>query len=339
MAFIRTHYIIDRVRDREAAAKGSRSFEEAISLAKLYAVASAEPDPYWDYENKAIGWLFQASRWKPFDVNLQDSIDLDVFFNSFKRLHCSYPFLEPPLPWVDKPMLGALKRNKTITELNLSNLPLDGLKKYNYINEHLVEYISETNSLKKIILNNFISTTRGDGLHARDMQLLARGLAVNSSLEEIDLRSPIGDEGLTYILEALANNRNTKFKIIRLLNTGITNKGANALIEFLKHNKTVVSVELFYNIPALDTDGNKNKISQELKIQIEQLLKINKLAKRTYIQGAMFGLFAQLNLPPELGWKSGKYLNVHDGRCVALSSQLAARIAREEEHKVRRLPG
>lgn len=79
----------------------------------------------------------------------------------------------------------------------------------------------------------------------------------------------------------------------------------------------------------------QNNISPGIINQIKiELRKNNKAAHRAYTQGAMFGLFTKIDFIPELGWKIGEYLTRRDGGNVALTTKIAADVAKEEEVKI-----
>lgn len=326
MSFIRPNYyfkISEEMQQRELTTAEKRDFNSAISIAQSW-VMDVRHGSGWA-EDKALGWLYEAVSYKPTDIDIAQVINLDEFLSAFYRVTSSYLFHD-----IANPFLDALIRNKTIKELKLSCNIDDGFSEiFNYANSNLAAFIAGTKSLEKLD----ISTCNNPGkLKAEDMTHIANGLKFNTSIEEINIqRQPIGDEGLIILLDALASNSKARLKKINLLQTGITDKGANVLIQFLKNHLTLVSVKLKLE----HVQENENQITESKLVEIKNLIKKNKSAHRQYTKGAMFGLFSALNLPPELGWQIGDYLSRETGRNVALASKTAATVARAEEAKIK----
>lgn len=336
MSFIRTPRIFITpiwLNERETLAENNCDFNEAISLAKLYSTETKSKYCSSHSKNKAIGWLWEAISYKPDNIELENVISLDDFFHQFSDLCCSYLFTDSAMI-----LLDALKRNTTITELNLSVLPDDNHSdSFNYANKNLAAYIAETKVLKKLNISMAFWKKNTYMLQAEDMHQIANGLKFNTSIEELNIqRQPIGDNGLIRILEALANNPRSKLKKLNILDICLTDKGAIALLDFLKKkNISLTSLDLVHEGGWPNKHENKNEISNELVMQIKKLIKMNKSVHQAYTQGAMFGLFLKIGLPPELGLKTGKYLSRNDGRNIALTSKVAADIAKQEEERIK----
>lgn len=422
MAFIRKSALNENEEDtRESKVRDARDANGAIEYAKKYA-ALVNGQTIFDEstifnEIKAVGWLMEADTFCPRNTEISDIIDLDNFFQSFSKLHCAFPFYSSH----SRTLLPALIRNTTIVELDLSHKAY-GLSSafFRFANESFSKYIAETKSLKRLNISERQTGEHIHGLKQEEIQRIADGLKTNASIEELHLQGqPLCDAGLIIILDALVSNPHTKISNLNILNTGITDAGATSLLNFLKNNKTVSSIDL---ISETDTDGNqyelalvtehttpvkgiinlligdndwiefsligdggrmirngfprghellgisqkdllespnietlksslpkilnsaircgyisriKNNISSEIINQIKiELRKNNKAAHRAYTQGAMFGLFTKLDFIPELGWKIGEYLTRRDGGKVALTTKIAADVAREEEVKI-----
>lgn len=425
MAFIRRSVLNMSEEDkRENEVREARDVNGAIEYAQKYAILVNSQTTFDETAIfngiKAVGWLMEANTFCPDGAELSELIDLDDFFQSFSKLHCAFPFSEKA-----SPLLPALIRNTTIVELDLSQKAYDlSSAFFRFANESFSKYIAETKSLKKLNISERQMGEHIHGLKQEEIQRIAGGLKTNSSIEELHLQGqPLCDAGLIIILDALASNPHTKISKLNILNTSITDAGATRLLNFLKKNKTVSSIDL---ISETDTEGNqyeltlvtentlpvkgtinllitsncwskdwielsfigdhgnimkigkpnghkllgipqkdllespnietlrpslpkildyaircgyitriKNNISPEIINQIKiELRKNNKAAHRAYTQGAMFGLFTKIDFIPELGWKIGEYLTRQDGGKVALTTKIAADIAREEEVKI-----
>ncbi len=241
--------------------KNRASFDEALATAKLYNEA--------DDRQNTIDWLNKAFELKPNGIDPRDVFDLDKFFASFTYLSLSN-FNED----IQEPLLAALKKNNTITELWLGC----SFKAPRYVNKRLANFIAESNTLTSLDF----STPAGydkSRLHDNHMNFIADGLRFNKSIEKLNFadQHDIGDKGLLILLEALTANSESKLRQLNLFCTNITEVGAKALIEFLKNNKSLESINVSYNkaIPSEYVE-EINRLTERNKIERGNVQKLEK---------------------------------------------------------------
>lgn len=205
---------------------------------------------------KAIGWLIEANTFFKNNEELAKRINLDIYFRSFSKLHCAFPFLHDAAC----ALLPALIRNTTIKEIDLSHKVYDfGSPYIRFANEHFSTFIQQTNSLKILNLSERAPEEHQIILKQWEIQRIADGLRLNSSIEELYLEGqPLFDTGIKIILDALANNPQSKISKLNIINTGMTDAGATLLLNFLKKYKTISSIDL---VPELDSKGNQFELS------------------------------------------------------------------------------
>lgn len=395
---------------RKNAIKEARDVNGAAEYALKYALLmnqSQNEELRIFYGIKAMDWLYEAKKFCPNNRDLSEFLDVDNFFNLFSKLYCFFPFIENLLP--------TLLRNKSIVEIDFTKDRNNKCLFFSISNRDFVTYITQTRSIK--ILN----LSEKPYLHAfsyYEIQKLAGCLGENSSIEELHLEGqPLLDNGLAVLLNALSNNTRTKISKLNILNTGVTDAGALDLLNFLRKNTSVGTLDLIstdttaneYELVVAQKNSNpikgklcisrgyypnwveisfisysgalakcsfdeefhkiigtspknmhalsseqlkvalpkimhefrgtfgriKNSLSQEFINPLKNALrKNNKEAQIAYIKGAMCGFFKKIDIPAELGIKTGEYLTKQDGINLALTTKVAAKNAIEEEAKV-----
>ena len=228
----------------------TRDFNEAINLAKNYKDLNSL------YSNEtSLAYLVKAFQFKPANVKISDFIDIDEFLKDFTEIYRGYIFSKDGAP-----LQEFLQRNKTIETIKFGTLT----RNIN-INENLRNYLLINTSLKNLDISATGSQEWENRLRLEHMRLVADGLKNNKTLENLNVScQPIGDEGLSILLTALAQNPDTKLKSLNLYDTGITEKGQKALEAFLETNKTLQWVNLSGNSRISSTtidaylEGNKN---------------------------------------------------------------------------------
>ena len=114
------------------------------------------------------------------------------------------------------------------------------------LNTTLCNSLHHNNMLKELYLND-------TGLQPEHMQLLGQALSNNNTLSVLDIsdNGNIGPDGCQH----LANVRNTSLSDLMMRSCGLGVNGADHIGKMLLHNKSITSVDLYYNY--IQDDGMK----------------------------------------------------------------------------------
>lgn len=177
---------------------------------------------------EGIPSLFPAFLPKP-HFQLEDLIkNLDTFLPD-DFIHISNPLL-----FIDdaRPLLDALLRRQSITEINLNwfnDIYHCG------INMNFADFIAESKSLKKVDISRDCISWNARLLPDKYLIPIVYGLERTCSLEELNLSGyVIHDRGLHLLLEAVKSNQQCPLKFINFCQCTFTNEGLLELEEFLK---------------------------------------------------------------------------------------------------------
>jgi len=221
---------IKTLESRSNLAVETKNFKELFLLAEDYLNSDALFPA-----NASIYHLVEAIKAKPKADDISKYINLDEYLKSFTTLDNGYIFSD-----TDPSLLDALKRNSTITTLQLGIMGTS----LEYLNSYFADYVSATKSLKTLDLHG----NMGCRINDDQIQTLCQGLKFNTSIETLDLNDrSLLDKGLILLLEALEQNPQIKLKSLNLFSTGISDVGANRLIEYLKTHSSIESINLGYN--------------------------------------------------------------------------------------------
>lgn len=99
-------------------------------------------------------------------------------------------------------------------------------------------------------------------------------LVTSSTIEVFDLNGRLdGDDSLLFILVALQNNQRNIVSTLNLQNCRLTNKSAQALIEFVVNNRRIIEVNI-----------QDNAYSENIHTMLHNALDLNRLLQdRTYV--------------------------------------------------------
>lgn len=99
-------------------------------------------------------------------------------------------------------------------------------------------------------------------------------LVTSSTIEVFDLNGRLdGDGSLLFILVALQNNQRNIVSTLNLQNCRLTNKSAQALIEFVVNNRRIIEVNI-----------QNNAYSENIHTMLHNAIDLNRLLKdRTYL--------------------------------------------------------
>lgn len=99
-------------------------------------------------------------------------------------------------------------------------------------------------------------------------------LVTSSTIEVLDLNGRLdGDDSLLFILVALQNNQQNIVSTLNLKNCQLTNKSAQALIEFVINNRRIIEVNI-----------QENAYSPNIHTMLHNAIDLNRLLQdRTYV--------------------------------------------------------
>jgi len=155
--------------------------------------------------------------------------------------------------------IAVLDNNKSITNLNISNLGLEGFTPLQYI-------ISGLTSDNLTILN--LNSNRQFFVTHESSEVIAQFLSTNTSLKELDISYNNISDNAPCIMKALTTNNNTLLNLNIGFNN-ITDVSAQSIIDMIKTNTTLLTLNLQYNkvepLPICDAlEHNKTIINFDL---------------------------------------------------------------------------
>ncbi len=154
-----------------------------------------------------------------------------IDYNQTLNLSFENEFIQANLSFI----VGYLKNDQTITELNLSFVDIG--TENTFPMESLAEIITHNSTIQSILLCN-------NDLTIEQMELLADAIEKNTSLKSIYLNNnySIGDEGIQILARGLRNNRS--IDTLDLTTCGIHSNGIIELSRVLKQREIVTKLKL-----------------------------------------------------------------------------------------------
>ena len=155
--------------------------------------------------------------------------------------------------------ITVLDNNKSINNLNLSNLGLKGFTP-------LVHIISRLTSDNLTVLN--LNSNRQFFVTHESSELIAQFLSTNTSLKELDISYNNISDNAPYIMKALTTNNNTLLNLNISVNN-ITDLSTQSIIDMIKTNTTLLTLNLqlnkFESVPIRNAiEHNKTIINFDL---------------------------------------------------------------------------
>ena len=205
---------------------------------------------------------------KSFNVKQADKYTFELFTtlcNIWKRNHqitnvdiSSYVFRRTAL----QSFIAVLDNNKSITNLNLSNLEQELHSSF----IPLVHMISRITSDNLTVLN--LNSNRRFFVNPGASESIAQFLSTNTSLKELDISYNNISDNAPYIMKALTTNNNTLLNLNISVNN-ITDLSTQSIIDMIKTNTTLLTLNLqlnkFESVPIRNAiEHNKTIINFDL---------------------------------------------------------------------------
>lgn len=200
----------------------------------------------------AIHWLANAHLYAQ-GLSLDGLVDLDEFFRGFESLNS----MDSLSGWTQLAL--AVARCPTIKELYVSP--------YESFSEEMVKSIG-------LLLEQMTSVTRvyicssnpsfEKKLNSQMMAPIARGLTVNKSVQSFSVvHSPIGDEGVLKLLQALRENPDSQVSSLSFRNCNLTDVSAEELFKYMQEKPKMAHVDLAGNDISIEWKEKFEKINKE----------------------------------------------------------------------------
>lgn len=213
---IETHVLFNEFIDETVTLKDPQM---ALSLADYYKKKD-------DLQN-ALYWLVQAQEYLSLKkLKLSDVLNIDEFVKGYTELYLDEN-LGPEIS-------GALGRSTTLRELHVPQSAKLADNKYAIMRD-LQDILTLSKSIEYFTINCCDSfNSKNAILDLTAQKYLVSALEKNKSIKELEIPyTNIGDAGLYRILQALDRNPNTSLTKLFLQECGITDIGAQHLIDFV----------------------------------------------------------------------------------------------------------
>ncbi len=251
--------------------------QENADLALMYAIGVAPlrtPHFRSDYCGSVLYWLMQAKKYQPDHPFFGDPSNTQAVLDClgpYALDNIGFLFEKSDSDW----LLNAFMHN---SRFNAGVFGYDFYLKY--LNERCAQFLKETRILK------YLTIRIGNGFLSSDhLRYLFEGLNQNSSVDTLNLDDQLdGDGTLQALLDAIQKNPENNVRYLELRNCHLTNKGAQALLNFVLTHPKMEYIKL----------DNNPHIDNAWLIKIEESLHHNR--SQLYATSRMYAPHYQASL-------------------------------------------